>query len=350
MADQHVELDRPTADQKRHIARQRRVRREHPRRGADGRAAQRDEPVAERQRQQRHDDGHADPAEGERGVGARKIALVERQRHVQRLMVLEPGGDRTADERFGYVQIDIVRDHVAVIPADEGGVALKRLRHGHGELIPADGVGPFGAQQRQLQRLHAVGLADETGDCVKDGERPRAGKACRVAQHEHRAVAVGLLLRVVAGDGGLLRARDEREAQLGLRAVDLHGEGLRDLARAAAGQRAVGFHIGNGGLRRDHRRTERQKACQQKQQPFHAITSASGKSGASRARRNSRVFFLNLPQFRPICNRVCPKHKKRIRQAGVSVILIIHSTGGCSRCRRPGCSRPHRPRRTCPSG
>ena len=276
VADQHVELDRPAADQKRHIARQRRVRREPPRRGADGCAAQRDEPVAERQRQQRHDDGHADPAEGERSVCARKIALVERQRHVQRLMVLEPGGDRTADERFGYVQIDIVRDHVAVIPADEGGVALKRLRHGHGELIPADGVGPFRAQQRQLQRLHAVGLADEAGDCVQNRERPRAGKARRVAQHEHRAVAVGLLLRVVAGDGGLLRARDEREAQLRLRAVDLHGEGLRDLARAAAGQRAVGFHIGNGGLRRDHRRTERQKAGQQKQQPFHVITSAQG--------------------------------------------------------------------------
>ena len=186
------------------------------------------------------------------------------------------GGDRTADERFGYVQIDIVRDHVAVIPADEGGVALKRLRHGHGELIPADGVGPFRAQQRQLQRLHAVGLADEAGDRVQNRERPRAGKARRVAQHEHRAVAVGLLLRVVAGDGGLLRARDEREAQLRLRAVDLHGEGLRDLARAAAGQRAVGFHIGNGGLRRDHRRTERQKAGQQKQQPFHVITSAQG--------------------------------------------------------------------------
>ena len=154
--------------------------------------------------------------------------------------------------------------------------AGKRLRHGHGELIPADGVGPFRAQQRQLQRLHAVGLADEAGDRVQNRERPRAGKARRVAQHEHRAVAVGLLLRVVAGDGGLLRARDEREAQLRLRAVDLHGEGLRDLARAAAGQRAVGFHIGNGGLRRDHRRTERQKAGQQKQQPFHVITSAQG--------------------------------------------------------------------------
>ena len=273
MADQHIELDRPARQQKRHIARQRGIRRQHARGGMHRLAAQRRKPVAEGQRKKQQDKRHADPAERERGIRAGKIGLVQRERHFQRFMILQPRRNHTRDARFGNVQIDIVGDHVAVIPARKGRIALKRLGHGDGKHVFGDGIAPFRAHQRQRERLHAVCLAGKARDRIHDRERARPGKAVRVGQHKHGAVAVGLLLRVVARDGGLFRARAERKAQLRLRAADLQRKALRDLTGTAAGQGAVCFHFGNNGLRRANARAERQQARQQKQQPRHTITS-----------------------------------------------------------------------------
>ena len=71
------------------LSEQRRVRREPPRRGADGCAAQRDEPVAERQRQQRHHRNtrivgvnQGDDHPGQRQVGGhRQINAFGEQHH-----------------------------------------------------------------------------------------------------------------------------------------------------------------------------------------------------------------------------------------------------------------------------
>ena len=188
-------------------------------------------------------------------------------------MVLQPRFDHARDARLGDIQIDIVGDHVAVVAAGKGRIAFKRLGQRNSKDIFGDGIVPFRAHERKAERLHAVGLACKARDRIHDGKRARPGKAVCIGQHEHGAVAVGLLLRLIARDGGLLRAGAEREAQLCLRAADLQRKALRDLTRAAAGQGTVCFHFGNNGLRRADACAERQQARQQEQQPLHAITS-----------------------------------------------------------------------------
>ena len=96
---------------------------------------------------------------------------------------------------------------------------------------------------------------------------------------------------------------------------DLHGEGLRDLARAAAGQRAVGFHIGNGGLRRQpgrHVRRGRRGLLQPGlRQRLHPPVERVIRITDTPA---WRIRFLCFGQTRLQIGRNCGKFRKKTRE------------------------------------
>ena len=83
-------------------------------------------------------------------------------------MILQSRLNHARDTRFGDVQVDIVRDHIAVIAAGKGRIAFKRLGKGDGKDIFGDGIVPFCAQKRKPERLHAVRFACKPRDCIHD--------------------------------------------------------------------------------------------------------------------------------------------------------------------------------------
>ena len=99
------------------------------------------------------------------------------QRHGERFMVLERCRDRAADHALADGEVHVVLDHIAVVSACKGRVALKGGGKGDGKIVIVNCPVPLRRKQRQRQGLHVILLGDKAGDGIADGKGPASGKA-----------------------------------------------------------------------------------------------------------------------------------------------------------------------------
>ena len=252
VADQHIEIRPFAAQQIRQVARLHRIRRKHPRGGAQACRTQRPRPVKERQHDQQQDEHRRQPVRRPLGVRAGKIARRQLQRHFQRLTILERVLHRAADHGVADADGHIALDRIALIAAFKARRGREFLRHGDRKIIVLDGPLPAAAEQRQREGLHIICLRDKAGQLIGDRERARAGDAGIACQPEAGHIVGRILFRAVARD---LRAADvlaQREVQLTLQILKLKRQRLRHIAGAVRFHTAVGFHRGNRGIRGQH--------------------------------------------------------------------------------------------------